>query len=265
MGRSKADLEWHGSTLLYRTAAVLGRSVNGPVVVVSAPGQVLPALPSGVDVVRDPIEGLGPMQGLAAGLAAVSDRATFAFACSTDLPFLHPAFVRGVLGALGAGTDVVLPVARGFRQPLAAGYRTGLADLFAKLIMEGHARPGMLFEHCGVQELDEASLLTDPGLARHDAALESVINVNTPDEYTAARARPAAEITVECFGALAAKGGRGPRQLRAATLGEAAGAAGLALDRHVVAALNGDQISRDARLPLVAGDSVALLSADAGG
>jgi molybdenum cofactor guanylyltransferase len=36
-------------------------------------------------------------------------------------------------------------------------------------------------------------------------------------------------------------------------------------DRHVVAALNGDQISRDPELPLAAGDAVAFLAADAGG
>jgi molybdopterin-guanine dinucleotide biosynthesis protein A len=33
----------------------------------------------------------------------------------------------------------------------------------------------------------------------------------------------------------------------------------------VVAAINGDHIVRDPRLPLVAGDTVAFLSADAGG
>ena len=40
MGRSKSGLEWHGATLLFRTAAVLARAVTGPVVVVRAPGQV---------------------------------------------------------------------------------------------------------------------------------------------------------------------------------------------------------------------------------
>ena len=40
---------------------------------------------------------------------------------------------------------------------------------------------------------------------------------------------------------------------------------GITLDRHVVAALNGDQMTRNAQLPLVAGDTVAFLSADAGG
>ena len=37
------------------------------------------------------------------------------------------------------------------------------------------------------------------------------------------------------------------------------------LDRHVVAALNGDQITRHPELPLAGGDEIAFLAADAGG
>ena len=70
---------------------------------------------------------------------------------------------------------------------------------------------------------------------------------------------------VECFGALARAGRRGPRTVPAASLAEAAAAVELSLDRHVVAAINGDQIVREPRLPLVPGDTVAFLSADAGG
>jgi molybdopterin-guanine dinucleotide biosynthesis protein A len=266
MGEPKAGLEWHGSTLLYRATAVLARTVGGPVVVVAAPGQELPPLPPGAVVVEDPVEGLGPMQGLAVGLAAVADRAEVAFVCSTDLPFLHPAFVRRVLrGLTEAGTDVVLPVARGFRQPLAAGYRTSLAGLVADLLAEGNLRPGMIFKHCDVTQLDDAQLLADAALVRHDPTLESVVNVNTPEDYAAARDRPPPEVVVECFGALAKNGGHRPRTVRAATIGVAAASVGLALDRHVVAALNGDQVTRDERLPLVAGDTVSFLSADAGG
>ncbi len=266
MGAPKSGLEWHGSTLLYRTAALVARAVDGPVVVVSAPGQVLPALPAGVTVVEDPVEGLGPMQGIAAGLASVADRAGSAFVCSTDMPFLHTAFIRRVLhAAADPEVDMVLPVARGFRQPLAAAYRTTLAGLITTLIAQGDLRPGMLFKHCAVRQLDDTELLADPTLARYDPGLESVVNVNTPDDYAEAHARPPIEITVQCFGALAGGGRRGARPVRAATLGEAAAGVGLALDRHVVAALNGDQITRDEQFPLVAGDSVAFLSADAGG
>lgn len=265
MGSAKAALEWHGSTLLYRAAAVVTRSVDGPVVVVAAPGQALPELPTGVAVVEDPVEGLGPMQGLAVGLAAVEDRAEAAFVCSTDLPFLHPAYVRRVLRGLVDGVDVVLPVARGFRQPLAAAYRTGMAGLVAELLREGNRRPGMIFEHCVVVQLDDAALLDDAAVARYDPDLESVRNINTPDDYRAARDREPPEVTVERFGALAKGGGHKPHAVRAATIGDAAQAVGLVLDRHVVAAVNGEQVTREDRLPLVAGDAVAFVSADAGG
>ncbi|GAA4692611.1 hypothetical protein GCM10023215_32200 [Pseudonocardia yuanmonensis] len=266
MGRPKAALEWHGSTLLYRTAALLGRTVEGPVVVVRAPAQDLPRLPAGVDVVEDPREGLGPMQGVAAGLGAVADCAAVAFVCSTDMPFLHPAFVRRVLRRLAdPGTDLVLPVARGFRQPLAAGYRTALAGLITGLIAEGDLRPGMLLKHCATDLPQDEALLADPELAAHDPELDSVVNVNTPEDYAAARARPGPQIAVQCFGALAGEGRRGRRYLAAATVGEAADGVGLSVGRHVVAALNGDRISRDPQLPLVSGDEVAFLSADAGG
>jgi len=95
--------------------------------------------------------------------------------------------------------------------------------------------------------------------------LTSLVNVNEPDEYAAALAHPEPEVVVERFGALANAGQRGPRRVRAAFLGAAAAAAGITLDRYVVAAVNGDQMTRDAYLPLVPGDTVAFLSADPGG
>jgi len=265
MGTAKAALEWHGSTLLRRVTGLVGRVVDGPVVVVRAPGQALPALDPEVEVVEDPREGLGPLQGLAAGLAATADRAEAAFVCSTDLPFLHPAFVRRVLRALDDGVDVALPVALGYPQPLAAAYRTALAPEVARLVAAGQLRPAFLLRDHAVARLDDAALLADPVLAALDPDLASVVNVNDPAGYQAARAQPAPEVTVQRYGVLAAQGRRGPRTVRAATLAGAAAAAELALDRHVVAALNGDQITRDGELPLVAGDTVAFLAADAGG
>ena len=265
MGTPKAALEWHSSTLLRRTLGVLSRVVDGPVLVVRAPGQGMPPLPARVEVVEDPAEGLGPLQGIAAGLAALAGRAELAFVSSTDLPFLHPAFVRRVLGAVAPGVDVVLPQARGYPQPLAATYRVALAPLVAELVAAGDLRPAFLFRRCTTLRLADAALLADPALAAADPELDSLLNVNEPHEYAGARARPAPEVVVERFGVLAGNGHRGPRTVRAATLVDAATAAGLQLDRHVVAALNGDQISRDGEVPLVAGDTVAFLSADAGG
>ena len=277
MGTPKAALEWHGSTLLRRTVGIVGRATGGPVVVVRASGQKLPDLPNCTTIIDDPREGKGPVQGIAAGLAALAGQAQTAFVTSTDLPFLHPAFIRRVLRVLDqpeggepeggepdGRPDVALPVARGYPQPLAAAYRTGLAGLAERLVKEDRLRPAFLFAECTVTRLDDAQLLTDPVLAALDPDLDSVLNVNTPDDYARARRRPAPEVTVQLFGALA-KAGRpgGPRPARAATVQAAADAVGLPFDRHVTAALNGDQITRDRQAPLAQGDSVFFMAADA--
>jgi molybdenum cofactor guanylyltransferase len=265
MGRPKANLEWHGSTLLHRVTGIVGRAVAGPMVVVRAAGQELPELPPGVRVVEDAAEGRGPVQGLAAGLAAVAGEAELAYVSSTDVPLLHPAFVRAVVRAASEDdVDVALPVVHGFRHPLAAAYRTTIVGVVEELIAEDQMRAGNLFERSRVRELSEEDLLRDRELAAADPELLSVLNVNEPDEYERARARAAPSVTVRRFGTLATSLGREPIEIRAATLEAAARAAGVPLDRNVVAALNGDQITRHPELPLAGGDEVAFLAADAG-
>ena len=266
MGTPKAALEWHGSTLLRRIASILDRSVDGPVIVVRAPGQDLPALPTDIEVVEDATEGRGPLQGLAAGLTAAREHADVAYATSTDVPFLHPRFIRRVLAAMHQDVEIVLPHIGGYPQPLAAAYRVDLVERVERLIAEDRMRPAFLFDVSRVVRLDADALLADPVLAALDPDLDSVLNLNEPSDYETARARPAPEITVRRFGVLRRLGNApDPALVRAATLGEAAAATGLTLDEHVVAALNGDQITRDPEVPLVAGDNVAFLSADAGG
>lgn len=275
MGAPKAWLEWHTSTILRQVTGVLARAVDGPVIVVRAPGQTLPELDPQVVVCEDPEEGRGPMLGLAVGLALASTHAPVAFVCSTDLPFLHSAFVTTVLRGFEAPAgapaddpevDVVLPHVHGYRQPMAAGYRTDLAPRVEKLIAADRWRPAHLFEEVVVRQLDEAALLTDRRLAEVDPALDSVLNINTPEDYREARDRPAPAVTIERFGVLATRGAaRGPLHARAATIGAAAEQVDLTLDGHVLAAINGDQISGDAATPLEAGDTVSFISADAGG
>ena len=252
MGAPKTALEWHGSTLLCRTVQIVARAIGGPVVVVRAPGQNLPELPQGTLLVEDPHEGKGPLQGIAAGLAALTGRAGVAFVSSTDLPFLHPAFIRRVLDVLSGrdGPDVALPVVRGYPQPLAAAYRVSLASAAERLVIQDRLRTAFLFDECRVETLDEAALKRDPVLAALDPDLDSVLNVNTAGDYAAARARPAPEVTAQLFGS------GGPRVIRAATVGAAADALAVVFDRHITAALNGEQITPDRTVPLAAGDAV---------
>jgi molybdopterin-guanine dinucleotide biosynthesis protein A len=246
MGASKAWLDWHGSTLLRRTCGVVARGVDGPVVVVRAPGQELPELPAAIQVVEDAREGQGPLQGLLAGLEAVDGE--LAFVASTDMPFLHPQFVAAVCRAAG-DADAAVPHLGGFRQPLAAAYRTALAPLVRELVEAQRMKPAFLFERCETRWLDDVP------------HAESVRNLNTREDYDAALAEPEPSVHVRCFGPLR----RPAEDVRASTLGAAAAAVGVTLDAHVLAALNGDQIARDPREPLADGDNVAFMAADAGG
>ncbi|MGD0702227.1 MAG: molybdenum cofactor guanylyltransferase [Trebonia sp.] len=277
MGAPKPALEWHGSTLLRRTVGIVARATGGPVVVVRASGQQLPPLPLGTVVVDDPREGKGPVQGIAAGLAALAalgtpgtpaSAAETAFVSSTDLPFLHPAFIQCVLRALTEdAADVALPVARGFRQPLAAAYRVSLAGTAERLVSAGRLRPALLFDECVVTRIGEARLRRDPVLAALDPALDSVRNVNSPADYLAARSLPAPEVAVAITGPAAASRLRdGPLTVRAATVRGAADAVGLAFGWPASAVVNGDWVTSDGDTPLATGDIVAFsLPGDASG
>ena len=84
MGRPKALLPWAGATMLEHVAATLRRVVD-ELVVVGAAELELPPLDATVVVDEEPF--LGPLAGLAAGLAVA--RAPSVFATATDTPWLR--------------------------------------------------------------------------------------------------------------------------------------------------------------------------------
>jgi molybdenum cofactor guanylyltransferase len=175
MGRPKAWLPLHGETMLARVVRLLGEAVS-PIVVVAAPDQEVPPLPPGVRVVRDPEGGRGPLQGLAAGLAALGGEAEAAYATSCDVPFLQPAFVRQLVALLG-DHSICVPEVGGYRHPLAAVYRLGVAGVARRLLAEGRPRPAFLFDEVPTR-------LVGPGdLAEADPTFQTLRNLNTPEEY----------------------------------------------------------------------------------
>jgi molybdenum cofactor guanylyltransferase len=178
MGRSKAWLEFGGEALLQRVVRVLSGVVS-PIVVVAAPGQDLPELPAEVAIVRDQHEYLGPLNGLATGLTALADRVKIAYVSSCDVPFLRPEFVRRVIDRLG-DCSICMPEVDGFKHPLAGAYRTDILPVVRKLIAAGRLRPTYLMDELPTRTLSYADF------ADVDPQLESLRNINTPEEYEAA-------------------------------------------------------------------------------
>jgi molybdopterin-guanine dinucleotide biosynthesis protein A len=181
MGRPKALLPFGPERMLQRVVRLVARSA-GPIVVVAAPGQDLPPLPPEVHIARDPTSGLGPLQGLAAGLAALPDSVELAFATATDVPFFEPAWVDR-LAALMGDHDLAIPYVGGFHHPLSALYRRATAlPAIESLLGAGRLRPVFLTEtlRTRVVEADE--------LRPVDPDLRTLRNLNTPDDYREALA-----------------------------------------------------------------------------
>ncbi|MCI0701685.1 MAG: molybdenum cofactor guanylyltransferase [Planctomycetia bacterium] len=175
MGRPKAWLPFGDELMLQRVVGVL-REVVEPVVVVAAPGQDVLPLPREVEIVRDEIEGLGPLGGLAAGLSALEGKADAAYLSSCDVPFLKVEFVRRIIELLG-DASVSVPRVDGFHHPLASCYRITVLPHVHELLSANRLRPVFLFDALPTRviEADE--------LADIDPRFDSLRNLNTPEEY----------------------------------------------------------------------------------
>jgi molybdenum cofactor guanylyltransferase len=178
MARPKAWLPFGAEIMLPRVVRLLSEALD-PVVVVAAPGQDVPPLPENIAVVRDDLEGRGPLQGLAAGLNALRGQVDAIYLSSCDAPFLRPAFVQRLIDLIG---DAIICVPRvgGYHHPLAAVYRMEVADAVARLLAEDRLRPFFLFSAVSTR-VAEAAELVDV-----DPTFESLRNLNTPEEYEAA-------------------------------------------------------------------------------
>ena len=174
MGRAKAWLPFGDEFLLPRIARIVA-SVVDPVVVVASPGQELPPLSAGIEIVRDEFEGRGPLAGLAAGLAALAGRAGAIYLSSCDAPFLNPEFICAVLDNLGSH-DIAVPRIGGYPHPLAGVYRLSVRPVVERMLAEHRLRLRDLLDEVPTRFLGAETF----------ADSDSLINVNTPDEYEAA-------------------------------------------------------------------------------
>ena len=279
MGRPKALLPIGGEVLLQRVVRICGEAC-GEIVVVAAEGQELPALPPGVRVVRDATPEQGPLEGVAAGLAAVCAPAAFCTSC--DVPLLRSALIGLLFDALGDAA-IAQGVVDGFPQPLLAVYRATLAPKAARLVREGRRRVIFLVEG------EEVARLSEEEVRRADPDLASFRDCDTPEQWDAVL-RDAegggggrVALRVELYGVARSRTGRDAVEIEVpagATLGDAlALIAGvlpelvgpvLGPDRRSLASgsaasMDGKRFLRDPGEPLSPGKPLLLLPASSGG
>jgi molybdopterin-guanine dinucleotide biosynthesis protein A len=180
MGYPKALLPFGSELLLPRVVRLLGDVVS-PIVVVAAAGQELPPLAPGILVARDERDSRGPLEGLRAGLAALSGRADYAYATSCDVPLLVPAFVRRLIELAEDGRwQIVVPEAEGYQHPLSAVYSLQVLSEIEALLTADRLRPVFLFDRVPTR------VIASDLLREVDPDLATLRNLNHPSDYLAA-------------------------------------------------------------------------------
>ena len=187
MGQPKAWLDFGAETLLQRVVRVCSDAAS-PVVVVAAPEQELPPLPAATIVAHDPVEGQGPLQGIAVGLETLAGYARYGFVTSTDAPFLVPEFIRQMhalccSSLLSEPFQVAVAHIDDRHQPLAAVYACELHQQASLLLGQNRRRLMSLIELARARYVDRSALLADRALAAADPELRSLSTLNTPEDY----------------------------------------------------------------------------------
>lgn len=166
--------------MLQRVVRLLSSAVQ-PVVVVAATGQQLPRLSQPVIVAHDKRDQRGPLEGVSAGLAAISPYAEAAFVTSCDVPLIEPALVRRMIDLL-EDYEIAVPLEGEFPHPLAAVYRVNVLDRIDSLLQSNRLRPAFLFD------LAKTRRVPVDQLRDVDPQLDTLRNLNHPNDYFAALA-----------------------------------------------------------------------------
>ena len=184
MGQPKMSLKFGNEILLQRIVRLLGQAVS-PIVVVASDEQELPDLEivsNRVIVARDEVPDLGPLQGILTGLKAISEFAEAAYVTSCDVPFLNLGFVEKLANQLG-DHGCAVPFDEKHVHPLSAIYRTSNIHEISELLANNRRRPIFLYDQVRTIKVHVDELRdVDPNL-------DTLQNLNTPEEYAAAIAR----------------------------------------------------------------------------
>ena len=176
MGADKASLRFGDETMLQRITRTI-KQVADDVVVVARREQDVPA---GVCVVHDPVEDLGPLAGIAAGLAASTTDLNIVIAC--DMPLIKPAVLQRLVAMIG-DDDACVAMVDGHASALCGVYRSRVAQDAQALLDAGERRVMRLLDRIKTKRVD-AALLRDI-----DPDLLTFVSCDTPEAYQLALQR----------------------------------------------------------------------------
>jgi FdhD protein len=185
MGVDKTLLSVDGESLVARVAETVGGVCDHVVVVTDRPEALIDAgLPSNAVVLQDEVAFQGPLGGLVTALESAADE--WVLAVAADVPHLQPEVIRLLWESRG-DAQVVIPVGELGPEPLLALYHRDCLPAAKRVIESGRRRIVAILPLLSVVEVPLEALRTV------DSGLESLFNVNTPEDLAEAQQGAPAE------------------------------------------------------------------------
>jgi len=179
IGADKPLLEFGGQTLV-RSAVDALRLAGLEVALLLRPHQPVPLTAHTVAVLRDEVEGAGPLGGLHALLRWLPVEWALVVPC--DQPLLQPELLRGLLALAKDETDAVVGRPGEEIEPLPGLYRCTCLSAVEAALAQGKRSLRQLLSSLRSHEVPMALL------RQWDSQLLSYVNVNTPADLARARA-----------------------------------------------------------------------------
>jgi len=123
--------------------------------------------------VEDLYDRRSPLVGIYSGLKASKNQLNFVVAC--DMPFVNRNLVKYMLKIAG-DYDVVVPVVRGYFEPLHTVYTKNTVNVIEEEIERGNLKVTSFYDRVNVKEIPEKIV------RKYDPELMSFINLNTPKD-----------------------------------------------------------------------------------
>ncbi|HEX30528.1 TPA: molybdenum cofactor guanylyltransferase [Candidatus Poribacteria bacterium] len=170
--RDKALILWEGKPLIVRLVDMLKR-MFGEIIVVTGDDRRYEDLLD-VIVVDDLIKGKGPLGGIHAGLSSSSNDYNLILPC--DMPLLNEKVISLLLDEIDGRSRIILPVVRGYVEPLVGIYHRDCIP-FAEMLLRG----GKL-KVLGLVDFVPTKLIPENRVLEVDPNLTSFLNLNSPED-----------------------------------------------------------------------------------
>ena len=171
MGCPKHLLPASGGTMIDHIINRLG-SLFSEVIVA---GRGIELNRSDARIVEDIRPERSPLVGILSGMKESSTPDVFVIGC--DMPFVKPGLIHLLTSRKDDTNAVVIPVIRGYLEPLCAIYSCSTSDRIEQYLDSGGRKVTGFFQTVSVTEIRE------PEIRLLDPLLKSFINLNTPNDY----------------------------------------------------------------------------------